>query len=113
MKDIFFRNKSITIYFLLFCVAIITLTACSGKGGKIRGILQQSTLDDIEVPFSAWGTFEYDGPDTCIINQVNALTPIAFRKGARVEVIDEASCSQTVLNEETGESSTGIFSALS
>ena len=106
MKDIFLKKKFILIYFLFFCIAIITLTACSGKGGKIRGILQESTLDNIEVPFTAWETFEYNGTDTCIANQVNALSPIAFRKGARVEVIDEATCSQTIFNEETGESST-------
>ena len=106
MKAVFPKKKFIPIYFLFFCIAIITLTACSGKGGKIRGVLQKSTLNDIEVTLAGWQTFEYNGTDTCIVNQVSALTPIALRKGARVEVIDEATCSQTTLKEETGESST-------
>ena len=106
MRFVFSKKKFIPIYFLLFCLAIITLTACSGKGGKIRGVLQKSTLDGVEVTFAAWQTFEYNGTDACVVDQASALNPIALRKGARVEVIDEATCSQTIFNEETGESST-------
>ena len=99
--------KKLTLFYsLFFCVALIALAACSGKGGKIRGILEISTFDGIEVPFAAWETFDYSGTETCIVNQASGLTPIALRKGARVEVIDEATCSQTTFNEETGESST-------
>ncbi|MBK15331.1 MAG: hypothetical protein CL770_01410 [Chloroflexi bacterium] len=106
MRFVFYKKKFIPIYFLLFCLAIITLTACSGKGGKIRGVLQNSTLDGVEVPFAAWQTFEYNGTNACIVDQASSLNPIALRKGTRVEVIDEATCSQTIFNEETGESST-------
>ena len=104
----FFTKKLTLVYLLFFCIAIISLTACSGKGGKTRGILQISALDGIEIPFAAWETFDYNGADTCIVNQSNNLTPISLRKGARVEVLKEATCSQTIFNEETGESSTFI-----
>jgi len=102
-----FSTKKFTLLCLIFfCIAIISLTACSGKGGKIRGIIQMSTSDGVEIPFAAWMTFESSGTDTCIINQSNGLTPISFRKGTRVEVLEYATCSQTIFNEETGESST-------
>lgn len=114
MTNIFFAKKLAPIYLLLFCIAIISLTSCSGKAGKIRGILQISALEGIEIPFAAWEAFDYTGTDTCIVNQSNGLTPISLRKGARVEVVDEATCSQTIFNKTTGESTifiTGLSKA--
>ena len=101
----FFTKKFVSLYLLFFCLAVIALVACSGKGGKIKGILQASTLDGIEAPLAAWETFDYNGTDTCIVNQSNGLTPIALKKGTRVEVVEEATCSQIIFNEETGDSS--------
>ena len=72
----FFTKKFVSLYLLFFCLALIALVACSEKSGKIKGILQASTLDGIEAPFAAWETFDYNGTDTCIVNQSNGLTPI-------------------------------------
>ena len=87
MRFVFSKKKFIPIYFLLFCLAIITLTACSGKGGKIRGVLQTSTLDGVEVTFAAWQTFEYNGTDACVVDQASALNPIALRKAHELKLL--------------------------
>ena len=90
---------------LFLSLAIISLVACSEKEGKIKGVLQSSTLGDIEVPLAGWETFDYKGTDTCLLNQSSSLTPLALKQGTRVEVLEEATCSKIIYNEETGGSS--------
>ena len=90
---------------MIFCVTLIMFSGCSGGEGKIRGVLQISTLNETSVPFSSWETFESNSNDICAVNEINQLNPIALKKGARVEVIKEAACTQVVFNTQTGESS--------
>ena len=106
MEHFFNRKFLLPILWL----AIILLVACSEKEGKIKGIFQSSTLAGIEVPLVGLETFDYKGTDTCILNQSNSLTPLALKQGTRVEVLEEATCSEIIYNEETGVSSTFLTS---
>ena len=80
-KGNIFIKKFFLPYLVFLCLAIIALIACSQKDGKIKGILQSSTLGGIEVPLAGWETFDYNGTDTCLLNQSNSLTPLALKKG--------------------------------
>ena len=100
-KDL--NPKMFLLMTLISCVSLGVLISCSEKSGSGRGILIEASEQSITIPMIAWATFNYSGTDIC---QVSSPGGITTKKGTRVEILDEATCSQTMINEETGESST-------
>lgn len=76
--------------------------SCSKKNASNRGILIQPSGQSLEIPLIGWETFDSNGTDTCVVTSQG----INLRKGTRVEILEEATCSQTIFNKTTGESST-------
>ena len=98
-----FNPRMFLLAAFISCISLGVLISCSEKSGSGRGILIEASEKSVTIPLAAWATFNYRGTDIC---QVSSPEGILTKKGTRVEILDEATCSQTVVNEETGESST-------
>jgi len=77
--------------------------SCSEKSGSVRGILIEDSEQSALIPLIAWATFDYIGTDIC---KISPSEGIPLKKGTRVEVLEESTCSQTIFSEENGELST-------
>ncbi|MQG19046.1 MAG: hypothetical protein FI687_04660 [SAR202 cluster bacterium] len=103
-----FQNKfsNSTILFLILLISLLAISfsiSCSEKSGAKRGILIQTSQESIPVPLVAWIEFNYNDTNTC---QVSAATGMNTKKTTRVEILEKATCSQTIIIAETGETST-------
>ena len=102
-KNRAFNPRMFLLAAFISCISLGFLISCSEKSGSGRGILIEASEESVTIPLVAWATFNYSGTDIC---QVSSPGGILTKKGTRVEILDEATCSQTIINEETGESST-------
>ncbi len=103
-KNRAFNPRMFLLAAFISCVSFGFLISCSEKSGSARGIVIEASEQSKTIPMLAWEKFNYNTSDIC---QVSSSTgEISTKKGTRVEVLDEATCSQTIFNEETGESST-------
>ena len=102
------NHKGLNSKIILYLIFIVTISiafsiSCSKKNTSNMGILIETSEQSAPIPLVAWATFNYSGTDIC---QVSSAEGIPTKKGTRVEILEEATCLQTMINKATGESST-------